>query len=477
MSVRVRLAPSPTGTLHIGTARTALFNWLFARKHNGKFLLRIEDTDKERSKPEYIKNILKGLEWLKIDFDEELVIQSERIHSHKKFIKKLLDEGFAYRCYANEVELNEMRNLQKLNGEPPRYDNRGRNITRDQEKQFIEEGRSSVVRFRIDENEIIEWDDLIRGKIQWKGKDLGGDMVISRRCPSSEIGEPLYNLVVVIDDNDMDISHVIRGEDHISNTAKQILLYRALGLKIPEFAHTPLILNSEGKKLSKRDGVTSIEEFKKMGYLSEAMANYMTLLGWSPPEGMNEQFSMEEASKIFSFDRVNKAGAKFDWDKLNWLNSQRIHGLSSEELLEELKPFWSAVGWEIPNNDWALSLCNLIGPSLTTLKGGVEEGRPFFEKTEAESDALKQLEINEAQIGLSVLVKELENKPWNGKDLNIAKEIIQITSEKSKVKKGIIMRSLRAALLGRLKGPDLLTTWSLLAETNQDRIRIKEKLN
>jgi glutamyl-tRNA synthetase len=359
--VRVRLAPSPTGTLHIGTARTAVFNWLYAKSQNGDFLLRIEDTDKERSKPEFTQNILEGLQWLGIDWAEDPVIQSERVAQHRDAIRALLEKGLAYRCYANESELATMRDAQKASNQPPRYDNRHRNLTKEQEAAYQAEGRDAVIRFRIDDDADIHWNDLVRGTMRWRGGDLGGDMVVARRAPADQIGDPLYNLVVVVDDAAMEITHVIRGEDHIANTAKQLLLYEALGLPSPTFAHAPLILNADGKKLSKRDGVTSINEFRSMGYTAEAIANYMTLLGWSVPEGMEERFTLREAADQFSFDRVNKAGARFDWDKLNWLNAQVLHSWSSAQLLDVLRPLWLKNGWTIPNdNGWAWSFVNCL---------------------------------------------------------------------------------------------------------------------
>ena len=274
MEKRLRLAPSPTGLLHIGTARTALFNWLYARKTNGKFLIRIEDTDIVRSKSEYTTNILDGLNWLGINWDEEPIKQSKRVSIHKNHIKRLLEIGSAYRCFTSESEILELREKQKKSGLPPKHDNRHRNLTSKEIKEFISQGKSSVIRFKIDEETEIKWEDQIRGEIKWKGKDLGGDLVLSRRAIGDEIGDPLYNLAVVVDDNFMNITHVVRGEDHISNTAKQILIYRALDFKLPIFSHTPLILNSEGKKLSKRDCVTSIDEFKEMGYLPEAWFSF-----------------------------------------------------------------------------------------------------------------------------------------------------------------------------------------------------------
>ena len=476
--VRVRLAPSPTGTLHIGTARTAVFNWLFAKSQNGVFLLRIEDTDKERSKPEFTQNIFEGLQWLGIDWAEDPVIQSERVAQHRDAIRTLLDKGLAYRCYANESELAAMRDAQKAAKKAPRYDNRHRNLTAEQEAAFQAEGRDAVIRFRINDDADIHWNDLVRGTMRWRGGDLGGDMVVARRAPADQIGDPLYNLVVVVDDAAMEITHVIRGEDHIANTAKQLLLYEALGLPAPTFAHAPLILNADGKKLSKRDGVTSINEFRSMGYTAEAIANYMTLLGWSVPEGMEERFTLREAADQFSFDRVNKAGARFDWDKLNWLNAQVLHGWSSEQLLEVVRPLWLKNGWTIPSdNGWALELCELLGPSLTLLNDGVEQAAPFFECPDLEDDGLKQLQSEGAKAAISHLVDALQAERWMGTDLDQAQTLLGNAAKAAGVKKGVMMKSLRAALLGRLQGPDLLTTWSLLAKISDDLPRLQRCLS
>ncbi len=476
MTVRVRLAPSPTGTLHIGTARTALFNWLFARKKNGKFLIRIEDTDKERSKSEFTDNILKGLQWLGLDWDQSPILQSKRIKDHRLAIKYLLDKGLAYRCYTTEEELEKMREKQISNNQAPRYDNRHRDLSPEQELKFINEKRSSVIRFRIDDYESIQWNDLVRGKMNWLGKDLGGDMVISRRAESNEIGDPLYNLVVVVDDSYMEITHVIRGEDHIANTAKQLLLYKALNLNPPIFAHTPLILNTDGKKLSKRDGVTSIEDFKAMGYTPEALANYMTLLGWSPEEENRERFTINEASNFFSLDRVNKAGAKFNWEKLNWLNSQVIHEWEPEKLFKEIEPIMLKKGLKLPEKEWCVDLAELIGPSLTLINDCIDETKVFFEEPHLEKDAIDQLSLEGAKECLKLLLEELSKSPWDGLNKNDAKQLINNVVKNRNIKKGLIMKSLRAALLGSLTGPDLLSSWALLARIKKDQIRIKRVL-
>ena len=468
--VRVRLAPSPTGTLHIGTARTAVFNWLYARRHGGTFLLRIEDTDPERSRQEYTDDILDGLRWLGLDWDAEPLIQSGRRAAHEQAIGQLLASGHAYRCYASEEELTAMRERQQAEHRAPRYDNRHRDLTPEQEQAFIAEGREPVIRFRIDDDAEIRWNDMVRGEMRWTGSDLGGDMVIARRAPADRIGDPLYNLVVVVDDAFMAITHVIRGEDHIANTAKQLLLYGALGLPLPQFAHTPLILNREGRKLSKRDGVTSIGEFRSMGYTAEALANYMTLLGWSPPEGMGERFSLAEAARVFDFSRVNRAGARFDWDKLDWLNAQVLHELPAEELHRRLQPLWHERGWTEPDDPaWQRELCALLGPSLTRLRDGVEQAAPFFGRPERDAAASDQLAAEGARSFLACLLGVLGSDDL---DADRAKELLAEAARQAGVKKGMAMKSLRAALLGSLQGPDLITTWCLLHRLGEDRRRI-----
>ncbi|MEB3225193.1 MAG: glutamate--tRNA ligase, partial [Synechococcus sp.] len=407
MTVRVRIAPSPTGNLHIGTARTAVFNWLFARHHGGTFVLRVEDTDLERSKPEYTENIKRGLEWLGLTWDEGPFFQTQRLDQYKAAIQTLLDQGLAYRCYCTSEELEAMREQQKANNQAPRYDNRHRNLSDAERAEFEAQGRKPVIRFKIDDDQQILWKDLIRGNMAWKGSDLGGDMVIARTPESEEsFGQPLYNLAVVVDDIDMQISHVIRGEDHIANTAKQILLYEALGANVPEFAHTPLILNKDGRKLSKRDGVTSIDDFRKMGFLPQAIANYMSLLGWTPTDSTQEIFTLEEAAKEFSLERVNKAGAKFDWDKLDWINAQYLHSMPVPELTDLLIPYLQEAdyGDYLGDRPWLESLVTLIAPSLTRLADVTKETRLLFGNTiTLDEKAMAQLQTE----GVKAILQEV----------------------------------------------------------------------
>jgi glutamyl-tRNA synthetase len=477
VTVRVRIAPSPTGNLHIGTARTAVFNWLYARHQEGQFILRVEDTDLERSRTEYTQNILDGLTWLGIDWEVGPIFQSQRLDYYRQMIQKLLDQGLAYRCYCTEAELNQMREEQKANKQAPRYDNRHRHLSQEQRDAFEAEGRTYVIRFIIDDEREITWNDLVRGQVTWRGSDLGGDMVVARAAAGTEIGQPLYNLAVVADDIDMGITHVIRGEDHIGNTPKQILLYEALGAEVPTFAHTPLILNKEGQKLSKRDGVTSISDFRDMGYVAPALVNYMTLLGWSPPDN-EEIFTLTEVAEKFSFDRVNKAGAKFDWDKLNWLNGQYLHQMPAEKLTDELIPYWQGAGYEfdpVADRAWLEQLAALIGPSLTRLQEAVEMCRVFFAKTVTLSEeSAGQLEQEGVTQTLEAILEGLKyDQPFTEIE---AQELLKQVTKSQKLKKGMVMRSLRAALTGEVHGPDLVQSWVLLHAKALDKARLQTVL-
>jgi glutamyl-tRNA synthetase len=478
VTVRVRIAPSPTGNLHIGTARTAVFNWLFARHHGGQFILRIEDTDLTRSRPEYTQNILDGLTWLGLNWDEGPFFQSKRLDLYRQATQTLLDQGLAYRSYDTEAELEEMRAAQKARKEAPRYDNRHRNLTPEQRAAFEAEGRQPVIRFKIDDDREIVWNDMVRGKLTWKGSDLGGDMVIARASEGDAIGQPLYNLAVVVDDIDMQITHVIRGEDHIANTAKQILLYEAMGAAVPEFAHTPLILNMDGRKLSKRDGVTSISEFQQMGFLAEALGNYMTLLGWSPPDSTQEIFTLEEAAKQFGFERVNKAGAKFDWAKLDWINGQYLHEMPAPKLVELLTPYWQEAGFNVDSvgdRSWLEQLAAVIGPSLSRLPEAVDMTRIFFTETvEFSAEAADQMKKAGAAEVVQAILDTLANYPELTPEG--AQEIISKVTTEQKVKKGLVMRSLRAALTGDVHGPDLIQSWVILHQQGIDQTRLQQAL-
>ncbi len=330
MSVRVRFAPSPTGPFSLGNARTALFNWLFARHEGGTFLLRIEDTDKERSKKEYEKILLDGLKWLGFEWDEEPWRQSERLPVYKKYLERLLEEGKAYYCFCTPEELDAERQALLSQGMPPKYGGRCRAIPVAEAKERLKK-ETAVIRFRTPEKEVA-FTDMVRGRVAF---DLGliGDIVIAK-----DLESPLYNFAVVVDDYEMNITHVIRGEDHLSNTPKQIAIAEALGIEPPHYAHLPLILGPDHKKLSKRYLETSLLDYRDQGYLKEAVLNFMVLMGWHPAED-REVLSVEEMLKEFDFKRVAKSGAVFNPEKLDWLNAHYIKNSPPEKLAEAAAPF------------------------------------------------------------------------------------------------------------------------------------------
>ncbi|MCM8811405.1 MAG: glutamate--tRNA ligase, partial [Candidatus Omnitrophica bacterium] len=342
--VRVRFAPSPTGFLHIGNARTALFNYLFARKNKGKFILRIEDTDKERSKKEYEIAIIEDLKWLGIEWDEGPDIggtygpyrQSERIDIYKDFAEKLLKQGFVYKCYCTKQELEKMRQEAEEKGLPPGYDGRCRNLTKEKISQYEKEGRDFVLRLKVPE-EKIEINDLIRGKVVFEGEHLT-DFVIMKSD-----GTPTFNFAVVVDDYLMKITHVIRGEDHLSNTPKHILIFKAIGAEIPQFAHMSMTLGPDRTRLSKRHGATSVRAYREQGYLPEAFFNYISLLGWGTTES-KEIFTKEELINEFSIERCHKASAVFDPEKLLWMNSFYIRRTDIERIYQLSIPFLKQAG-------------------------------------------------------------------------------------------------------------------------------------
>ncbi len=329
-SVRVRFAPSPTGHLHIGGARTALFNWLFARHNKGVFVLRIEDTDRSRSTEEYIEAILDGMTWLGLDWDEGPFRQTDRMDVYRSYVERLLDEGRAYHCYCTPQELEERRKEALKEGRPPKYDGRCRDL------KTPPAGRNPAVRFRMARTGRTVVDDLIRGPVAYENEQLD-DFIILR----SE-GTPTYNFVVVVDDVDMRITHVIRGDDHLNNTPKQIHIYNALGFPVPRFAHLPMILGPDKTRLSKRHGATSVQAYRDMGYLPEALLNYLVRLGWS--HGDQEIFSKEELIEVFSLEAVGKSAAVFNPDKLLWINSQYIKDSSPDYIAELLVPFLEREG-------------------------------------------------------------------------------------------------------------------------------------
>ncbi len=373
-NIRVRFAPSPTGYLHIGGVRTALYNWLHARQHGGKVILRIEDTDLERSTDEAIGWILDGLEWLHLDFDEGPFRQTERFDLYNEHIDRLLAEGKAYRCYCTADELEVIRKEAFVKGRPTKYDGRCRRL-----KEGERDGEYTI-RFKAPQEGQIVVDDMIRGTVMFDETQM--DDLIIRRSDSS----PTYNLTVVVDDALMGITHVIRGEDHLSNTPRQIQLYEALGYEVPKFAHMSLILGPDREKLSKRHGAAAVSEFREMGYLWEALLNYLVRLGWSHEE--QEIFSVEEILKLWALDDQGKSPSVFDHHKLEWLNSQWMKLVDPGDLADRLVPFLAKAGLADtpPDREWLTSVVLTLRERAVTLVEMAEKTAFYFKEMEYEAE-------------------------------------------------------------------------------------------
>ena len=442
MNPVVRFAPSPTGKLHIGGVRTALFNYLFAKRHNGKFLVRIEDTDKERSKAEYTAQILESLKWLGLDYDEEPIAQSSRGKRYDEVIESLLKSGKAYRCFATNDELQALRDNDKIFLYP--------GIWRDRKKEEIDKKLKDnvpfTIRLRVPEEGVVSFKDEVYGTITTKISELD-DFIIARSD-----GSPTYNLTVVVDDNDMNISHVIRGEDHISNTPKQILIYNALGWDLPVFGHLPMILGSDGKRLSKRHGAVGTQTFKDMGYLPESLINYLALLGWNP--GNNDEiFDINYLINNFSIQNVNKKSAVFDMTKLDWVSSQKILAKKSSELLELINDFDSSWSSENRNNDFLVKVIEIIKDRLKTLSDVKDHSYFFKDPTGFDEDALKKCWKEPTSGIIDQFLSKL--KKLDGWNVKIIDDLIRQCVEELSIGMGKLMQPLRLALAGALVGPSM----------------------
>lgn len=451
------MAPSPTGPLHIGSAHTALFNWLFARKHGGVFLLRIEDTDKERSKKEFETEILDGFSWLGIDWDGEVTRQSERTPIYRKYLEKLLASGEAYYCYCTKEDLEAQRQAMLASGMAWKYNGHCRNL-----KEPPAGKSPEVIRFKIPEIKV-EFKDIIRGKVVFDAS-LFGDQVIAKNLDS-----PLYNFAVVVDDEDMKISHVIRGEEHLGNTPKQILMMRALGFNEPIFAHIPLILNPDRSKMSKRFGDSALSEFRNKGYLPEAIVNFIALLGWHPT-GNQEIFSMEELIDEFDLERVQKAGAVFDQNKLDSINREHMKKYSDAELAKLAKPFienkFGGLFSELPaGND--IFLERLVGIERTranTLSDFAEVGSFFFELPNYEPKLLiwKETAMKDVRTTLQKIYAGLNEIVDSGFNRATTTEVI--TSIIGDQNRGMVLWPLRVALSGQQSSPDPIDIMEVLGK-------------
>ncbi len=462
---RVRFAPSPTGELHVGNARTALFNWMFARHQGGDFILRIEDTDETRSALSYQVNLLNDLTWLGLDWDEGPqkegacgpYKQSERLDIYARHLQRLEAANLVYPCYCTEEELEEERQSLILSKRMPRYMGKCRHLTADQRKQKEASGRKPSFRFKVPD-ETFQFEDLIRGAMKFEGTAIG-DFIIVRSN-----GMPAYNFAVVIDDHLMGITHVIRGEDHLSNTALQIMLYNAFGFTPPIFAHHCLILGRDRAKLSKRHGSVSVGEFRKQGILPEALMNYLGLLGSSFTEG-REVLSREEMITAFSLDRASKSGAIFDEEKLHWLNAIYIRNCPTENLVSRLQPFLEQAGYKTDTLDpvWLNGVVDLIKSDLTTLSAIDSHISLFFDdKYEITAEARQILEKESAILVLKTFAEYLKNS--NDAVQEIYPTVIKHVKEKTGAKGKDLFMPIRAALTGRVHGPELDRVFAILGK-------------
>lgn len=479
--VRVRYAPSPTGLFHLGGARTALFNWIFARKNNGKFILRIEDTDRERSKKEYEDNIFESLLWLGLDWDEGPVAyasnqksslkdqkyigeygpyrQSERTHIYRKYLEKLLEEGKAYYCYCTKEELESERQAMLAQGLPPKYSGHCR------ESKLSSQGKpAQIIRFKVPEAKV-EFKDLIRGKVVFDAA-LFGDIAIAK-----DLNNPLYNFAVVVDDEEMEISHVIRGEEHLSNTPKQILFQKALKFREPIYAHVPLILSQTGGKLSKRHAETSLLKYREDGYLPETIINFLVLLGWHPKDN-REIFSLSELVKEFDIKRVQKSGAIFSQEKLDWMNSQYIKKSSNEELLRCLEPFLKTRNIT-PKKEFLLKVIEEEKTRINNLKEFFDVSSFFFSLPDYKPSLLvwknePPEKIKNVLKNISETLEKIEAE--NFKIDRISQGLNELAVKEGK---GAVFWPLRVALSGLPASPDPLKIAEILGkEETMRRIKI-----
>jgi len=449
MNIRTRFAPSPTGFLHVGGARTALFCWLQARANDGVFVLRIEDTDLERSTPESVKAILDGMEWLGLDYDEGPFYQTHSFDRYAEVVQQLLDEDKAYRCYCPKERLEKLREQQMKEGIKPRYDGKCRHL------DSIPEGIDPVVRFRNPQGGDVVFDDLVRGRISISNDELD-DLVIAR--PD---GSPTYNFTVVVDDLDMQISHVIRGDDHINNTPRQINIYHALGGDVPLFAHVPMILGDDGARLSKRHGAVGVMQYRDDGYLPQALLNYLVRLGWS--HGDQEVFSVDEMITLFDIKDVNRKASAFNTDKLDWLNQHYMKNLPAAEVAEHLAWHFADQGISTANGPSLEAVVEVQAERVKTLKEMAAQSRVFFEAyDEIDPQAAKKHLRPVALEPLKAILESLKAQDdWTPAALH---DVIDVVASELGVGMGKVAQPLRIAVTGSAVSPSIDKTLWLMGK-------------
>lgn len=469
--VRVRIAPSPTGFFHVGSARTALYNWLFARHGKGKFIVRVEDTDVARSSQEMTQVILKGLEWLGLNWDEGPYFQSRRLDIYNNYVKKLIEKNHAYYCYCDSEELEKEKQEAYKNKIDWHYDRRCLKLSETERAEKEKSNLPKAVRFLVP-NHAVAFNDIVHGEIKREAQDIE-DFIIMRAN-----GIPTYNLACVIDDYKMRISHVIRGADHITNTPKQILLYEILELPKPEFAHLPLILGQDKSKLSKRHGAVSLSEYREKGFLPDAMVNYLSLLGWSPGDNqeifMRRKISdmgtvdMNKLAAQFTLERINKANAVFDTTKLEWMNQQYIMQLPSSEFQKKIKPFITKSDLMTKEQielekKWYIDVCNLMQPRLKRLSDIGKQGRFLFKDDfEYDKDELnKYLDKKSLDIVKKILTELQRIEPYEAGLIEVR---LRRFAEDHNVKVRELIHPLRAFVTGSSGGPPLFDTMELVGK-------------
>lgn len=468
--IRVRYAPSPTGHLHIGNARTALFNYLYAKHNNGKFIIRVEDTDVNRNIENGERSQLDNLSWLGISWDESIdkegnygpYNQLKRFNDgiYTPFVEKLLEEKKAYKCFCSSEKLEQDANIQKENGEIPKYLGTCRNLTDEEIKQKEAEGLDYTIRFKVPANTDLVWEDLVKGKVSFNSNDVSGDFNIIKRDKI-----PTYNFAVVIDDHLMEISHVLRGEDHISNTPKQIMIFNSLGFELPTFGHMSLIVNQEGKKLSKRDGgiIQFIEQYKELGYIPEALFNFITLLGWSPV-GEEEIYSHEELIKQFDSNRLSKSSAKFDVAKLTWINNTYMKKLSEDDYFDLVYPFLKS--------EYNVELTPTIKKILLLFKNQISYGQEivevsklFFKEFSISEEAQKFINEFDKE-NLDALKSSLKENISTLETLNVEniKATIKQVQKDTGLKGKNLFMPIRILTTGEMHGPELADALEILGK-------------
>ena len=456
--IRTRFAPSPTGFIHLGNIRSALFPWAFARHHRGVFILRIEDTDTERSTPEAVRAIIDSMRWLGLDYDEGPYFQMQRAERYRAVLADMVERGLAYRCYTTPQELDELRAAQMSRGEKPRYDGRWRpeNAVHMQPPP----GVSPVVRFKNPLSGVVAWDDAVKGRIEIDNAELD-DLVIARAD-----GTPTYNFCVVVDDLDMNITHVIRGDDHVNNTPRQINIIRALGAQPPVYGHLPTVLAPEGEKLSKRHGAKSVLQYRDDGYLPDAIVNYLARLGWS--HGDAEIFTRDELVAWFDLHGLHPSPARFDPDKLKWVNQEHIKRLSDEELAERLLPYIQAIGLDVSHGPPLPAVAALLRDRAATLVD-MADGATFFYMTPQPPSQLVDEQLSDAnRPAIAELLTLFETLQWTRDSIGTA---LRASAARHGLKPAQIMMPLRVLVTGSTHTPAIDAVLALLgAERTRERI-------